>query len=118
MKRISLNSLDQSDHIAIIMAHPIAGKYVAALIEDCADNGVLASYTIVFKGNTVCLRVPIHVGTQADGSHLLLWEGDHKSPWRVDSKLLPRDAAELRLLTLAVTTAHTTSPRLPSTRAA
>jgi hypothetical protein len=118
MKRVSLGSIDQDDHIAAIMAHPMAGKYIASLIEDGGQCGVLASYTAVFAGETVCLRVPVHVATQGDKSHLSIWHGDHKAPWRDESKVLPRDDAQLRLLALAVSTVSPARPRLPSSRAA
>ncbi len=118
MKRVNLGSIDHDDQISVIMAHPMAGKYIAALIEDGAHSGVLASYTAVYAEETVCLRVPVHVATQTDQSHLLIWHGDRKSPWRVESKLLPRDAMELRLLALAVSTVRQARPRLPSSRAA
>jgi hypothetical protein len=118
MRRVSLASIDQDDQIEVIMAHPMAGKHIAALIEDGGTCGVLASYTAVFSENTVCLRVPVHVATQGDDSHLLIWHGDHKAPWRVESRLLPRDGVELRLLALAVSTVTPARPRLPSSRVA
>lgn len=86
------------------MAHPMAGKYVASLIENSPDAGALTAYAVVYEDETVCLRVPEGVGEESRASHLLVWHGDTKKPWRVESKLLPRDAPELRLLVLAATT--------------
>ncbi|NNE70827.1 MAG: hypothetical protein HKN29_10765 [Rhodothermales bacterium] len=104
MKRVRLNSLSEDDLIEIIMAHPMAGKYVASLIEESTGEGMLTAYTVVFSDNIVCLRVPEGVDEGAEASHLMVWHGDYRKPMRVESRLLPRDAPELRLLVLAAGT--------------
>ncbi|MBO6573948.1 MAG: hypothetical protein JJ896_00905 [Rhodothermales bacterium] len=113
MKRVSLGSIDHDDLISIILAHPMAGKFVASLIEGAGDNGLLASYAAVFKDTTVCLRVPNHVEMDTKRTFLLVWHGAEKSPWRVESVLLPRDAVELRLLAAAASTATMVTAKLP-----
>ncbi len=107
MKRASLSALEPEDLIAIVLSHPLAGRHVAYLLENYAGGAGLASSTVVFHGRTVCLRTPGGSAGDPDASvHLLVWHEDHMHPWRVDAVRVPRDAAELRLLAMAVSGAR------------
>lgn len=102
MKRVSLARLDQGDLIEIIMASPAAGAFVAQLKEESVEASRLASYTVVYTSDIVCLRVPHHQGDEGlELPRLFFWMDNSRVPVRVDSPLLPRDAVELRQMARA-----------------
>jgi hypothetical protein len=102
MKRATLSSLEPDELIAIVLAHPHAGRHIVNLLEGEAGTGRLASYSVVFHGRTVCLRIPGVADQETRPSvHLLVWDEDHRHPWKVDALRLPRDSAELKLLAMA-----------------
>ena len=90
----------------------MAGRHVASLLEDDGLKSRMAAYTVVYGGHTVCMRVPEVHGSE-DGPFLLIWSGQNKHPWRVDSCLLPRDWTELRQMTRTAQTAREYRPEIP-----